>query len=202
MIRANAQYFNQERERLLIFEYQLVIIPPVDISEQIILEKTQFSNKYQEKNADKSKPYIALANFKANEAMEETIIRWMNRAISTQAQFSVSFNNYSGFPPHSIYIRVQQIQPLKQIIKALQPIDQYVKAANSNTNYMELITNPHLCIAQQLPTEVFEKAMADYSQKSFSGNFEVMQLALLRRKHAFENSKQISILPLSNKAFS
>jgi len=200
MIRANTQYFNPERERLSINQYQLAVIPPDVICEQIINEKVQFSNTYLEKNADKSKPYIALANFMANEAMEETIIRWMNRAISIQTQFTVSFNNYSGIPTHSIYIRIQQIPSFKQITKALQPIDQYLQSANDH--YIEMIANPHLCIAQHLSIDVFEKAMTDYSHKSFSGNFDVMQLALLRRKYAFENSKQISIFPLVSKTLS
>ena len=177
------------------FEYLLVAKPCDNVYKQVVDEKESFYNAFNEKVAIKTKPHITIANFLAKEVMEETIIRWMNRAIGIQPRFSVLLNNYGGFPPHTIYIRIQQHQPFKQLAIALKPIDQYVRS--NNCPQMHLVTNPHLSIARRLPTNVFEQAMMTYSQKSFHASFEVNELILLRRQHQFDTCKQISSFHLA-----
>ncbi len=127
--------------------------------------------------------------------MEETIIRWMNRAVGMQPSFSVLLNNFGGFPPHTIYIRVQQRQPFKQLAAALQSINHYIRS--NDCPPMRLITNPHLTIARRLPPDIFEKAMWEYSQKTFEASFMIDKLILLRRQHQFDTCKQISSFHLA-----
>jgi 2'-5' RNA ligase len=177
------------------FEYMLIASPCKEVYNQVMEEKQQFYTVYQEKIAIKTKPHITIANFLAKEAMEETIIRWMNRAIGMQPRFSVLLNNFGGFPPHTIYIRIQQPQPFKQLAAALHPIDQYVRS--NNCPPMHLVTNPHLSLARRLPPNVFETAMLDYSQKTFHASFQISELVLLRRQHQYDSCKQISSFHLA-----
>ena len=107
-----------------LYEYLLVVHPDENVYQQVLEEKKLFFNTYKEKMAIKTKPHITVSNFLAKETMEETIIRWMQRIISTQQSFSVSLNNYSGFPPHTVYLRVQDHQPFKQLATALKEVDQ------------------------------------------------------------------------------
>ncbi|MFN3930073.1 MAG: type VII toxin-antitoxin system MntA family adenylyltransferase antitoxin, partial [Thermoflexus sp.] len=53
---------------------------------------------------------------RVSDFMEETIIRYMHRICSRQHVFEVALNNYSGYPPHSIYLRVQDHHPFRQLV--------------------------------------------------------------------------------------
>ena len=177
-----------------LYEYLLVAQPDEKVEQQIVEEKKSFFDTYKEKVAIKTKPHITVSNFLAKETMEETIIRWMQRIISTQFSFSVSLNNYSGFPPHTVYLRVQDHQPFKQLASSLKAVDQYVRG--NDCPPMKLIMHPHVSIARRLPEHIYEKAITAYAPKSFHASFEVKQLILLRRQHQFDACKQVSVFHL------
>ncbi len=179
-----------------LFEYLLVTTPSNEVYKQMVEEKQYFFDRYGEGVSIKTKPYITIANFLAKKAMEETIIRWMNRAIGTLPRFSVLLNNYGGFPPHTIYVRVQQQQPFKQLANALQSINHYV--CSNDCPPMHLVSKPQLIIARKLSLSVFERAIMDYSQKTFSGSFEMKELVLLRRQHQFDACKKLTSFQLSS----
>ena len=115
----------------------------------------------------------------------------MQRIIGAQTSFSVSLNNYGGFPPHTVYLRVQDHQPFKQLAASLQVIDQYVRG--NDCPPMKLITHPHVSIARRLPTDIYEKAIKEYARKTFHASFELKELILLKRQHEFDSCKQVSV---------
>src|SRR3954471_11044284 len=102
------------------YEYLLVAHPGEEVWNKVMAEKQSFFEQFGEKTAINTKPHITIASFLAKEAMEETIIRYMQRICSGQAAFDVMLNNFSGFPPHTIYIRVQNQQPFRQIVRELK----------------------------------------------------------------------------------
>ena len=138
----------------------------------------------------------------ARAEMEETLIRWIQRVSSQLKSFPVALNNYSGFHEDSIYLRVQDHQPFKQLATQLKVIDSYVRS--NGCPAVTLINRPHLSIARRLPQDVYEKALIDYSQKTFCESFMVHELVLLRRAHQFDTCKVINIfrlLPAENNLF-
>lgn len=176
-------------------EYLLVVHPDAAVYAQVMTEKQSFSTQYKEPIAIKTKPHITVANFLAKEEMEETIIRWMHRIISVQKSFTVILDQYSGFKPHTIYLRVQDHQPFQQLAKELKVVDQYVRS--SGCPEMHLIKYPHLTIARRLVGNTYDQAIADYSTKSFYASFEVKDLILLRRQHQFDSCKQVNVFGLT-----
>ena len=176
------------------WEYLLVAHPDATVYAQVMAEKQSFSVQYKEPIAIKTKPHITVANFLAKEEMEETIIRWMHRIISMQKSFRVTLDQYSGFKPHTIYLRVQDHQPFQQLAKELKVVDQYVRSYGCPE--MRLIKFPHLTIARRLPDNTYQQAITDYAQKSFHASFEVTDLVLLRRQHQFDNCKQVNVFGL------
>ena len=181
-------------------EYLLVIKPCSEVYNKISEEKENFYSHYKEKAVVKTKPYITIANFLAKESMEETMIRWIQRICSRQRSFVVTLNNYSGFPPHTIFLRVQDPEPFKILARELKTIDEYIRSNGCPKAY--LVNRPHLTIARRLPESVYEKAMLDYSQKLFCESFLVGELELMRRSGPFEKCKVINVfglLPQENK---
>jgi len=179
----------------VIKEYLLVANPETDVWQQVMEEKTHFFNSYQDVTAIEIIPHITIANFLAKEEMEEVLLRWMHRIISSYKSFSVALNNYSGFPnANSVYIRIQDPQPFQHLAKELKVIDELVRS--NGLPKAHLITNPHMTLAKRLDTSVYDKAMMEYSKKDFHAEFAVKELVLLKRTHQFDTCKQVSVLRL------
>ena len=177
------------------FEYSLVAPFNNEILLKIQEEQQKFLVDYKVQRSKTPAPHLIIANFLASEEMEETIIRWMRRIISEQPCFRVMLNNYSGLPSHTVYARVQDNGPFKQLKTALQVIDQYVR--NNGCHPAKLIANPNIVIAGKLPQEIYEKAIRDYSGKTFHALFAVTALHLLKRKNEYDEYRQANVFKLS-----
>ncbi len=177
-------------------EYALVAIPGEEVLKKIIAEKEIFSFCYKVNTAKNTCPYITVANFLAKESMEETLIRWANKIISNQYRFDVMLNDFSGFPSsQTIYARVQNHEPFKQLTASLKAIDEYVI---SNGFPRAVLSNrPCVTIANRLPSNVYEKALKDYSQKTFNASFTINELILLKRRNQYDICKQVAVFRLA-----
>lgn len=177
-----------------LYEYLLVVHPTKDVYNQLQEEKEIFSSQYKVSVAKKTLPHITVANFIAKEEMEETIIRYMQKILSTHQCFEVTLNNYSGFPPHTVFARVQDHEPFKKLASSLKIIDQYIKS--NGCPPAKFITYPHLSIARKLQQNVYEKAIFEYAQKTLYASFYVEELVLLKRKNQFDKCKQVNVFRL------
>ena len=171
-------------------EYLLVAHPGVDLHNKILGEQEYFSMHYLERTAIKMKPHIELASFQAREEMEPTLIRWMHRIISQQQAFSCTLNNFSGFPPDTLYLRIPEPQAIKRIAAELEQLNDYV--TTNNCPAICINTKPMVSVAKKLTESNYLRAMLDFSQRSFHEIFEVNELLLLRRSHAFDGYKQVN----------
>ena len=179
-----------------LWEYLLVVHPDKDVNEKVNVEKNYFYNEYGQKVAIKTKPHITLANFLAKEEMEATLIRWIQRVCDYQPKFETALNNFSGFPPHTIYLRVQNPQPFKSLVNNLKVIEGFIQS--NGCPPVTLITSPHMTIARRLPSEVYERAIKEYASRLFHEMFKVDHLVLIKRKHQFDECKTVNIFPLGS----
>lgn len=176
------------------YEYLLVVRPNAAVAEQVLAEKQLFAGRYSRKSVLKTPPHIVLAGFVAREEMEDTIIRWMHRITSVQQCFTVSLNNYSGIPPHTIYLRVQDALPFTNLALQLKAVNEYIRGCSCPP--MQFVTRPYLGLAHELTGEVYEQAMPLYSRQTFHADFEAGELVLLRRRNQFEEPRQINVFKL------
>lgn len=176
------------------YEYLLVVYPNKEIQNKVQEEKQFFCKEYKEKPVNETMPYIKVASFLASEGMEDTMIRWMHKICNNQKSFPVILNNYSGFPPDTIYLRVQNNCPFQQLAKELQIVNTYV----SDCSYppMNFIKKPHVNIAQHLSEEVFSRALAQYAHKSFHETFLAKELIFLKRNNGEKNGTPINVFGL------
>jgi 2'-5' RNA ligase len=175
-------------------EYVLLARPDYAIETVVQQEKGEFLHNYGQHGAVKTKQHIVVGKFFATEPMEQTVIAWLQRICSVQQSFIVMLNNYSGFPAHTIYMRVQNQQPFLALAKQLKQIDSYVLG---NTGYPVVwATQPHLAIASHLPEDVYANALKDYARKEFTGSFVVNELILKRCASQYTSGKTIAVLGL------
>ncbi len=174
--------------------YLLVIYPYGDLQDQLLEEQQQFSSDYGLQMTVRNRPHITVAVFEAAEPMEATLIRWIQRICKGYRSFEISLNNYSGFPPHTIYLRVQDPQPFRELMQQLRAIDDFIRA--SGCSPVNIIDRPYLSFAGGLTEQVYNKAMPDYSRKTFHGTFRVDELVLLKRSHPFDTGQTVNIFRL------
>ena len=175
-------------------EYLLVIYPNGDLQEKLLEEQQQFSADYGLQITVRNRPHITVAAFQAGEIMEDTLIRWVQRICNSYKCFELTLNNYSGFPPHTIYLRVQDPHPFRQLMQQLRSIDEFIRS--SGCPPANLITRPFLSIAGGLTEQLYNKAMPEYSRKTFHDSFRVDELVLLKRTHSFDACKTVNIFRL------
>lgn len=204
-------------------EYLLVIYPGGEMEEKLLGEQKQFSDDYSV--TVRNKPHITVAAFQAGEVMEETLIRWIERICTQYHSFDLTLNNYSGFPPHTtkpaeparpsgqslavvpervnftgervpgtIYLRLQDPQPFRHLMQQLLSVDEFIRS--SGCPPANLISRPFLSIAGGLTEQVYNRAMPDYSRRTFHDTFHVRELVLLKRTHAFDPCKTVNIFRL------
>lgn len=180
------------------YEYLLVVSPVGKVYEKLMEEKHWFSGNYNQPMAEKSRPHITVGNFTGADGLEDLIIRWMQRAVAEQKAFEVLLNNYSGFPGHTIFVRVQHKEPFRELIQRLKPVSCGLK--DFGVPAFKFSATPHMTIARSLPPDVYEKAMREYSSKEFTMKFEVQALTLLRRPQGnpYEPYSQAAMLRLQS----
>jgi len=177
-----------------LLEYLLVAHPDTSVGHKIKLEKEYFSREYHVAIAAKTTPHFTIANFMASEAMEPTMGKWMQHVIGAQQCFPVTLNNYGGFPSHTIYLRVQDPAAFHELAKQLKPVNDYIR--NSDCPPVKFVSRTHLTIARRLTEDLYNRAMAEYAQKTFHESFMVEELVLLRRQHQFDTCKTIQVFKL------
>lgn len=172
-------------------EYRLVIHPDITAYNKLMAEKARFCRRFGVESVMKSFPSIIVACFYAREGMEDTLIRWIQRACSLCNSFEITLNNYSGIPNHTIYLRITDSRPFRQLARQLKSIDDFVFSSCGQP--ARLHQHPYLALADELPAEVFEHAMPFYSSKILRASFLANELVLLARDHPYAASKTVNV---------
>jgi hypothetical protein len=176
-------------------EYRLVIYPDLAAYNKLMAEKQRFCRRFGVESVMKSFPSIVVARFYAREGMEDTLIRWIERICSLCNSFYVTLNNYSGFPNHTIYLRITDARPFRQLSQQLKAIDDYVSPSCGRSTWLSQF--PYLALAGELPEPVYERAMSFYSSKILRASFPANELVLLARDHPFAASKTVNVFRFS-----
>jgi hypothetical protein len=178
-----------------LWEYLLVAYPDENVNEKIADEKRSFYEEYVGVDIIKSKSCITIVNFIAKERMEETLIRWIQNICNLQSSFSVTFNNFSGFPPHTIYLRVLDHQPFNQLANQLKIIDGFIQ--DNDCPPIQLARLPYLTIAGSLTETVYDEAIQSYAHRSFNESCKVEKLVLVRRSTVYNEFQLVNTFALA-----
>ena len=172
-------------------EYQLVARPDIAIDNHLLDEIRLLQQENRDIEIGNEKPAIVIAGFFGREAMEETMIRWIQRICSNQLSFEVTLNNYSGVPPDTIYARIVDPLPFLQLAKQFSDLHDFIRS--SSVPPAQVTTKPYLSVVRKLNEVVFMKAMMEFSQKTFHGIFLMKELLLLRKENESREEKIVNV---------
>ncbi len=154
--------------------YELLILPGGTPASEITGFSEMLTNRYPSKNYEG--PHILLADFRAWESMESTLIRWIQRICSDTTCFNLSLNNFGGIPPSTICIRIPDSGPLRKLIGKLHVIEGYID--NGNGQPVNWNLRPQLCLSGPLPEQVYREAVLDWACMEYNVDLPISRMIL------------------------
>jgi hypothetical protein len=177
-------------QEMNLWEYMLLANPDEVVNEKLMWEKKYFEDKYETDISTKILPHINLANFLAKEILENRIGRLLQNICNQHYSFTVALNNFSGFPPHTVFIRVQNPLPLQRLANGLQALDDMLQI--NDCPPLQLPAKPHMSIGCQLDEEIYNIAIKEYAAREFHEQFTVDKLVLLKRDSRYKKWEHVN----------
>jgi 2'-5' RNA ligase len=158
-------------------EYQLILKPHAELSDQIALLKREFSSNYNIPTY-KSSPNLTLVKFSLSEVAEKRLLTQLRSIAMRLPSFKMELRDFGSFPSHTIFIKVQSQEPIKEIQLALREIKSLTNIPDKRPHFLN---DPFFSLAFKLPSIIYDKAWLEYKDRSFSGSFIANKLLLLKK---------------------
>jgi len=160
--------------------YFIAVLPPREIREEIERMKFEMQALYGAGHALKSPAHITLQMpFRYAVENESELVGALQTLADREAGFIVQLKDFDCFSPRVIFVKITDHAPIVRLRNRLQSIlrdEVGLKGTNLDHNF-----HPHLTIAtRDLSPEIFPKAWEDYSGRSYSAEFEVSAIAILK----------------------
>lgn len=120
--------------------------------------------------------HIVLAGFSASLRMEDTLTRWTQRICSQINADEIVFNNFSGIPPHTLLLRVQDPAPLRKLVDALRKLDMYL--TGNDLTPLQSAQRFYLPVLENIPTKTYDNIVYRFGRCEWYGTSAIRQLVL------------------------
>lgn len=163
--------------------YFIALIPKRELREKINAFKQDFATRFNSIKALKVYPHITLkAPFKCVENAHKELVKWFNELHIKQKPFSVELRDFGAFPNSKnpvVYVHPMHSKKLQYMQKEI--IASFSSLFPVDLNKVDIDFNPHVTVAyRDLEPAMFQKAWAEYKDKSFNEAFEVDAFYLLQ----------------------
>lgn len=166
----------------------LVMVPPEELRTRIIQLRRDLCTKLQVPFQSGWRPQLILLRFSQLEMMEERMVNRLRTVCMGFRPFRAELKDFGSIPSHSLYLQVSSREPFRQLVRELRPLQRLLKMDPARKPYF--MEEPFLTLASKLKPWQYEKAIAEFGQRHFSGRFIADSLLLLK-KPAGENRYQI-----------
>ena len=171
------------------YEYLLVISPPLPVKKEVVGIKEHFHSQHKHIQATKSQPLITLINFVMSDVDEETLLYKIDEVAQFHASFDVRLKNFNHFKTHTIYIDIENAEPIVNIVRSLHA------SLNLPSSRSFFAWKPRMIVAKGLAEEKFYKAMADLEHKEFAASFLAESILLMKRDGRFSKYEIVRTFP-------
>lgn len=135
---------------------------------------------------------VPIASFSAPPRMEDTLSRWTQRICSNLEKTIIEFNNFSGLPPHTIYLRIQDASPLKQMVADLRKLDLYL--TGNGHEPLHAVHRFMLPVVENIKESHYNNLMYRFGSIGFHGKAQVKSLVLQQFKgNGWKDLQQFSM---------
>jgi 2'-5' RNA ligase len=162
-------------------KYFMALVPPAEILERVTAIKEELQQKFGIKYALKSPAHVTLKMpFSYNEAKEDFLASRLGEFVKERAGFSVEVNSVGTFGNRVIFLDIVKSLPLESLQSDLRGFCR--KELNLVEELSDRNYHPHMTVAfKDLKPAQFREVLEVIKSRSFSAQFEVNQLSLLKR---------------------
>jgi len=191
MVSLDPKLINPDKNRYdQLAEYRLYVTTDSLTHQKITAEKIYFNKTYLNKVEENYSSDILISSFQVKEGMEETVIRWLEKICFLNKGFQIILNNYSCIPEEEIFIRIQNLHAIQQLVNQLKMVDSFITSANCPSPLFNY--SPYISIADKLNPTIYYLAIKEYCKKLFYASFDVKSLVLLKRNSVYHPFKMIN----------
>ncbi len=159
-------------------KYRLVAKPDSASLQRIEEMRNHFRSLYP-LDGEYPEPELAFFSQRMPEASENLLVNWLEKLCANNNRFDIVLNNFSGIPPHLLYMRVQPTAGLLAFSTRLNAVMAQLGLYNSvnapkpSTWKMNIISG--------LPDILFDKALQVFSKRELYFQMPVSRLELKRQ---------------------
>ncbi|GAB2680880.1 hypothetical protein GCM10027036_39280 [Flavihumibacter cheonanensis] len=146
-----------------------------------------------------SRPVLTIARFQAREEMEGTLLRWINRILSSQSGFRFAFNNYGSMPGKPLYWRVQEAEPFRRLTDSLRVLEGWLQG--NGCHGLELFSHPRLHLVDELDSSIEREVLLAFSASTFYEVVELQEVELLATEQWANDYRLVSRFSLLPEGF-
>jgi hypothetical protein len=135
---------------------------------------------------------VPIASFSAPPRMEDTLSRWTQRICSNFESTEIEFNNFSGLPPHTIYLRIQDASPIKQMMGDLRKLDLYL--TGNGHEPLHAVHRFMLPVIENIEESKYDNLMYRFGRMGFHGKAQIKSMILQQFKgNGWKDLQQFSM---------
>ena len=134
--------------------YFIAIIPPENISDEINKLRKQLLPDFNIHSEHKKFPHITLQHtFRRSPEIEPLLTSYLNELAQTLKPFNVTINNCNHFDSLTLYIAVNNNNPLQNLYKQVKNI--LVERFNFPSNHISNNFTPHITLEKKINKRAF-----------------------------------------------
>ncbi|NHF59960.1 2'-5' RNA ligase family protein [Flavobacteriaceae bacterium TP-CH-4] len=160
--------------------YNLRIVPPSPIFEEIVQFKQQFIQTFGKQPYSGSKPHITLAYFIMHEEYQDMLAHIFNQ-LSSFKKFKLNIEGFDYFENREfvLYLNVPMTKDLERIHKHIRILWQ--RDLHQKPGRISIPKTPHLTISKTKERELLHKSLSLFGEIPFSRQITVDHLTLVAR---------------------
>ena len=159
--------------------YFIAIIPPENISDEINKLRKQLLPDFNIHSEHKKFPHITLQHtFRRSPEIEPLLTSYLNELAQTLKPFNVTINNCNHFDSLTLYIAVNNNNPLQNLYKQVKNI--LVERFNFPSNHISNNFTPHITLEKKLTKELFTKGWNAIEYLQYKATFTVTSFSLMK----------------------
>ncbi len=160
--------------------WYIAIIPDKDLCERVKQLKLEMKEKYGSSHALKSPAHVTLVMpFRRIEGFGDETSPLLSEFAAGCRPHQIECDGFGSFEAKVIYVDLNPKEPLREVHRNLRELLLTKEIFPPKQIWPKI--NPHITIAtRDLTEDNFHKAWAEYSDRSFSGSFEMNSISLLK----------------------
>ena len=159
--------------------YNLGIVPPEPIFNEVIELKKQFESLYGKQPLSKSKPHITIASFKMNSKHQDFLIHVLDQ-LSKHGSFTLHMDGFGVFEgSRTLYMKVSKSNAIETIHEDVKDI--FAKHLKGKSKLFSVSDNPHVTLSKTTGKKMLYESLQHFQQEGYSKKIEITHLTLVSR---------------------